>query len=73
MEGPPPPSYSLLIGLCNWMVTIFGGHGDNKKMLPSFACVDDFELDELIFDFLLQNLNFLYVVDAKLWFLNGPK
>lgn len=44
----------------------FGGHGDNKKMLSSFACVDDFELDELIFDFLLQNLNFLYVVGAKL-------
>lgn len=58
--------YSLLIGLCKWMVTeLFGCHGDNKKMLSSFACVDDFELDELIW-VLLQNLNVLYVVGAKL-------
>lgn len=36
-----------------------------KEMLSCFACVDDFELDELIW-VLLQNLNVLHVVGAKL-------
>lgn len=37
---------------------LFGCHGDNKKMLSSFACVDDFEFDELIW-VILQNKLFV--------------